>query len=239
MTDETFPGSATGVASDGPYSDVVTHSSFLPRFRGPGGSLTLVHSARLLGHYRWIERRLFNVLGEWVGSQQVAATERFFDVQSRQHGWHADLWAERLPALDGVDIEALTVPPGPEVEKCLSVLSAGGMDDEPRDPGESAGGGTLLNLVGMARVILPRLLIGYRAHLGRCDSVADLSVIRTLRFVMMDEMEAWQEAEHLAQSLLHRPHDVAVVTSHQQQLESLLVGCGPGLVSLQAPISSQ
>ncbi len=55
-------------------------------------------------------------------------------------------------------------------------------------------------------------------------------VIRALRLALRDEIEAWQTAELMVQSLIRRPHDVAVVTAHQQRLESLVVGSGPGLV---------
>ncbi len=53
---------------------------------------------------------------------------------------------------------------------------------------------------------------------------------RCLRLVLRDETEEWQALEALTQALLRRPHDVAVVTGHQQRLEEMIAGSGAGLV---------
>ena len=49
--------------------------------------------------------------------------------RSARHGWHAELWADRLPVLDGVDPEALTRPPSPAAEALFGALA--GSDDGP------------------------------------------------------------------------------------------------------------
>jgi hypothetical protein len=189
-----------------------------------GGALPLDAQSRILGSYQWLENRLFQVLGGWVATEPIAEAQVLFDVQSRNHAWHADLWAERLPVVDDVDVRTLTLPPSAEVDR-LIIMLAGGV------PGAAAvTGGTLLRLVGMARVILPRLIAGYGLHLQRCAPVADAPVVRCLRLVLRDEIEAWQTTETLVQTLVHRPHDIAVVTAHQQSLEEVLAGIGPGLV---------
>jgi hypothetical protein len=82
----------------------------------------------------------------------------------------------------------------------------------------------------LARVVCPRLVCGYVHHLKRASAVSDAPVVRALRLALGDETEAWQSAELLVQGLLRRPHDVAVVTAHQQRLEELVAGTGPGLV---------
>lgn len=188
------------------------------------GALALEQQARVIGSYRWIERRLFEVLGGWVTSEPVDEARLLFDVYSRQHAWHADLWAERLPVLDGLDPATLTLPPNVEVDRLIVLLSGGA-------PGPAAvAGGTLLRLVGLARVVLPRLIAGYGLHLRRAAPVADGPVVRSLRLVVRDELEAWQASETLVQTLVDRPHDIAVVTAHQQALEEVLAGIGPGLV---------
>jgi hypothetical protein len=212
---------------------------------GPGGAgpagLTLHDQARLVGGYQWVERRLFEVLGAWVGSEPVPEAQVLYDVYSQQHAWHAELLAERLPVLDSLDPATLTVPPDAEVDRTLGLL-AGTVSDQGAVGGEGAGGpgapprgtvpagGTLLRLVGLGRVVLPRLVAGYNLHLRRLSSVADAPVGRCLRLVRRDELEQWQAIEALTQSLLRRPHDIAVVTAHQQLLEELLAGSGAGLV---------
>ena len=211
------PVEATTLAVEGANVDAPA-----PPLAGPG-ALTLHEQCRVVGAYQWIERRLFEVLGGWVVSEPIAEARLVFDLYSQQHAWHADLWADRLPVLDGLDPATLTVPPGVELDRLLVQL-AGGL------PGEEAAGGTLLRLVGLARVVLPRLIAGYGLHLHRAAPVADGPVVRSLRLVMRDEIEAWQATETLVQTLVHRPHDIQVVTAHQQALEEILAGTGPGLV---------
>jgi len=207
-------------------------------------AVSLDTHARLVGAYQWIERRLFEVLGLWVVSEPVAEARIMFDLFSQQHAWHAELFAERLPALDQVDPDTLTVPPSVEVDRVLSALagevSLGASGDRPEPepavflaPRPGAGipaGGTLLRMVGLGRVVLARLVAGYGLHLQRASTVADAPVRRCLRLVLHDEIEQWQAVEALTQALLRRPHDVAVVSAHQQHLEELVSGIGVGLV---------
>lgn len=215
---------------------------------GPGGAgpagLTLQDQARLVGGYQWVERRLFEVLGAWVGSEPVAEAQMLYDVYSQQHAWHAELLAERLPVLDSLDPATLTVPPDAEVDRALGLLAGTVPGQGDGAGGEAAprvmapAGGTLLRLVGLGRVVLPRLVAGYNLHLRRLSSVADAPVGRCLRLVRRDELEQWQAIEAMTQSLLRRPHDIAVVTAHQQRLEELLAGSGAGLVPWpEAPAS--
>jgi hypothetical protein len=197
------------------------------------GALPLEEQAHIIGSYQWIERRLFEVLGGWVTSEPVPEARLVFDVYSQQHAWHAQLWAERLPVLDGLDPATLTLPPNIEVDRLLLLLAGGAPGHTP------AAGGTLLRLVGLARVVLPRLISGYGLHLRRAAPVADGPVVRSLRLVVRDEIEAWQTMETLVQTLVHRPHDIAVVTAHQQALEEVLAGIGPGLVPWPEPVSAR
>ena len=202
-------------------------------------ALPLDAHARLVGSYQWVERRLFEILGSWVASEPVPEAQMMFDVFSQQHAWHAELFADRLPALDSVDSDALMVAPSPEVDRMLAVL-AGAVPDGDRDADGSLlsrGGtldiparGTLPRLVGIGRVVLARLVTGYTLHLRRVSPVADAPMTRCLGLVLRDEAEEWQALEVLTQALLRRPHDVAVVTGHQQRLEEMIAGSGAGLV---------
>jgi hypothetical protein len=187
-------------------------------------ALTLVESARVLGCYRWVELRLFDVVGGWVANETDPEARLLFEIQSRHHAWHAELWGERLPDVEGVvDADLVTVRPDEGTEELLSSL--GGVQG-----GDEGGGGTLVRLVGLARVVRPRLVCGYGYHLRRALAISDGPVIRALRLALRDEVEDWQAGELLVQSLIRRPHDVAVVTAHQQRLEALVAGSGPGLV---------
>ena len=205
---------------------------------GPAGPpVPLEAQARLLGGYVWVERRLFEILGAWVESEPLAEAQIIFDTYSQQHAWHAELFGERLPAADSLDSDWTSRAPSVELDRMLGELA--GASSEPthaarargeHPSGRRPGGGTLLRLVGLARVVLPRLVAGYALHRRRTGTVSDAPVARSLRFVMHDEIEQWQAVEVLAQTLLRRPNDIAVVTAHQAHLEEFLAERGPGLV---------
>jgi hypothetical protein len=204
-----------------------------------GSTLSLEVQARLVGSYQWVERRLFEVLGSWVGSESVPEAQLLFDIYSQQHAWHAELFADRLPALDSLDPGALVLPPSAEVDRMLGVLAgvvpagehgAGGSLLGTGTGCDAPAGGTLPRLVGIGRVVVARLVTGYTLHLRRVSPVADAPLARCLTLVLRDETEQWLALEALTQALLRRPHDVAVVTGHQQRLEAIIAGAGAGLV---------
>jgi len=194
--------------------------------------LSLDGLARVVGAYCWLERRLFDLVGSWVASESVADAQLMFDVYSQQHAWHGELFEERLPALDSVDRAALIMAPDAAVDRMLSSLAGGGPagSDAAGHP-PSPAGGTLLRLVGLGRVVLPRLVAGYATGLRRVGAVSEAPVRRCLQLVLRDEVEEWQAFEALTETLLRRPHDVAVVTAHQQRLEEMVADGAPGLVS--------
>jgi hypothetical protein len=193
---------------------VVGGAGIVPRARV---GLPLEQSARLTGAYCWLERRLFAVLGAWAPADPVPEVRALFDVLSQQHAWHAELWAERLPVLDALEPEALTVAPDPDVEALFEKLAGPG--------------GTLLRLAGLARVVLPRLVAGYAVHLRRSSPMGEAPTVRVLRLVLAEETDAWTACEAMIQHLLRRPSDIAAVTERQQELEALVAHGHPGLVA--------
>jgi hypothetical protein len=170
-------------------------------------------TARLLGAYAWIEGRLFEVLGDLttrVGD--VAEVGAFLDAQSQQHAWHASLFAERIPALPGLEPPSA---PSAAVEALLDALAGTGS------------GADALAL--SARLVLPRLVTGYRRHLRRTRAASDGAVARALRLVVRDDVDALVEAEALLEGLLAEGarFDAEVLRS----VEERLAPGGPGLVS--------
>jgi hypothetical protein len=173
-------------------------------------------TARLLVAYAWIEGRLFEILGDLSkragDPPEVAA---FLDAQSQQHAWHASLFAERVPALPGHEPSAPDAAPSAALGALFDALAAAGS-------GMDA-------LALSARLVLPRLVTGYRRHLHHTRAASDGAVARALRLVVRDDIDALLDAEALLEALLAegRAFDAGLVPSAEEPL----AGGGPGLVS--------
>src|SRR3546814_17004887 len=63
------------------------------------GSFTVEESARRVGHYQWIEMRLFEVLSGWVAPVPELDVKMRLGTHRFHHPWHAALWHKRLPEL--------------------------------------------------------------------------------------------------------------------------------------------
>ncbi len=204
-----------------------------------GLPLPLGTTAALVGEYRWIEQALYRLTGAWVRSVPVPSVQLHLDAQSMRHAWHAELWAERLPVLAGVDPDRLTAPSAPAA---ALVAALEGTVVPPEGPGSSwpaadedrSGPGALPLLAGLYRVVLPRLVTTYDRHLQGTSAVTDAPTRRALRLVLADEVEDWTTGERLVQRLMARPHDVAAVHAFVERLEAALVAAGArvGLVPL-------
>ena len=195
---------------------------------GRGEGLTLERAGQRLGAYRWLEWRLFEVTGRWALDDGCAPAQLFFDRLSAEQAWHAELWAERLPVLAGVDPDELTRPPSPSAGELLVRLEALTPD----------AAGTAGRLVALARVVLPRLVVTYRIHLERSGVAAEGPVRRALRLVLADERSAWEDAELLLQRVLAAPGALGRAGETLRQLDELLVRTEePGLVPWSAKAS--
>ncbi|HEY2564846.1 MAG TPA: hypothetical protein VGI44_14115 [Acidimicrobiales bacterium] len=186
--------------------------------------LPLHVTASLVGGYRWIEQRLFELLGGWAAEATRPELRVHLDAQSVRHAWHASMWADRLPVRDGVSADELTVAPS-AAARVLDVLGqpASGATGAETTGSETTGSETTQQLAALYRVVLPRLVTGYSDHLRASAPVSDGPVIRALRLVLTDEIEDWHAGERLVQGLLVRPDDVALVSARQQKLESVVV----------------
>ncbi len=181
----------------------------------PGPALTLQESARLAGHYRWVEKRAFEILGGWVPDVPELDVKLTIAAHAPHHAWHSSLWRDRLPELAGVERDALTVPANAGVAAFMDALGD--------DAGEDR---TIEKLVGAYRVLLPRLIAAYTADLERASPVSDSPTMRCLRLVLRDDLDDWREGETLVQGLLVDGAAVRRAADHQARLEDLLVGAG-------------
>jgi hypothetical protein len=195
-------------------------------------ALPIHQAAHLIGSYRWTEQRLFELTGAWAAEVPVPAIQIHLAEASRQHAWHADVWADRLPAIDGVDPDGLTRPLGPALGPLVAELAGEHHEDPTAEPSGAAGHGVVQRLTGLYRVVMPRLVTTYARHLVRAVPVTDGPTIRALDLVSRDDVALWRAGETLLQELLRRPHDAAVAAAVHQRLESIVVAAaaGPGLV---------
>jgi hypothetical protein len=192
------------------------------------GLFDVEESARRVGHYKWIEMRLFEALGGWVATVPELDVKMRLGTHCYHHAWHAELWHKRLPELREMNPDRLTVPPNEQMEAFVAALT------EPEAPEM-----TIEKLVGVYRVLLPHKIAAYTFHLNATSPITDAPTIRSLRFILQDEMEDWRDGEMLIQSLLETPEEVERAAAHQARLEALLVAAGgvagPGSIGLREP----
>ena len=72
------------------------------------GIFSVEESARRVGNYKWIEMRLFEVLGGWVATVPELDVKLRLGTHCYHHAWHAELWHKRLPELREMNPERLT-----------------------------------------------------------------------------------------------------------------------------------
>lgn len=183
--------------------------------RPPVVGLGLDRVARLIGHYVWIERRTFELLGRWVPIVPELDVKVALARQAPHHAWHADLWEERLPRLQEWDVDLLIAPPNPGIDAFFAALAEPDRADQ-----------TLEKLVGAYRVLGPRLTAAYAAHLRRTVEVTDGPTIRCLRLVLRDELEDREEGEALVQACMATPTDADRAAAEQGRVERLVVAAG-------------
>jgi hypothetical protein len=193
------------------------------------GAFGVEESARRVGHYKWIEMRLFEVLGGWVATVPELDVKMRLGTHCYHHAWHAELWHKRLPELREMNPDRLTVPPNDAMVAFVDALT------EPEAPEL-----TIEKLVGAYRVLIPHKIAAYTYHLNNTSTITDAPTIRSLRFVLQDEADDWRDGEMLLQSLIETPEDVDRAAAHQARLEKLLVAAGgiAGPGSIGSPSAS-
>lgn len=179
------------------------------------GMFTVEESARRVGHYKWIEMRLFELLGGWVATVPELDVKLRLGTHCYHHAWHAELWHKRLPELREMRAERLTVPPNDEMVAFVAAMG------EPEAPDL-----TIEKLVGVYRVLIPHKISAYTFHLNATSSVTDAPTMRSLKFALADEFDDWRDGEMLLQSLITTDAHVERAARHQQRLETLMVAAG-------------
>jgi hypothetical protein len=130
---------------------------------------TIGELAALVGHYGWVEHRLFELTGTWATAPDdgTAAEVRVWSAAaSRRHGELATRWAGHLPVRAGVDPTALMVPPAGPLAGVLDAVEA--------EPDTAARLGVLVSAV------LPRVVDAYETHLATASPVSEAPVMERL-----------------------------------------------------------
>jgi hypothetical protein len=171
--------------------------------------LLLEEAALRAGGHRWVESRLFEILGGWVSSTDDLDAKLLFDRHSQHHAWRGDQWWDRLPVLADVDRPGLVVAPSAQVAEVAAALVA--LE------------GTIPRLAGAYRLALPRLVAAYEEHRLKASPPSDEAMIRTLDIVLPDAGADWREGEVLLQQRLADETQVQLAADTVARLERLLV----------------
>lgn len=111
--------------------------------------------------------------------------------------------------------ERLTVPANDAMERFIAAMT------EPEAPEL-----TIEKLVGVYRVLIPRFVAAYTYHMNNTSEITDAPTIRSLKFVLQDELDDWRDGELMLQSLIRTPDDVCRAAAHQAKLEEIMVEAG-------------
>jgi hypothetical protein len=226
--------------------------------------LAIEASARRAGGHRWVEQRLFELLGRWAAELPDDGAAVLVGAHSRQHGAHAELWRTCLPTLPHLDPESVTVAPSPAFAAVVEAVAAGRVPDRagpagvpggPSGPSpevvavdalghavvdavaheladEVAGNGvpadevTLERLVGVYRVLLPRLVAAYGRRRAEASPVCDGPVMAVIDAVLAVEVPAGRAGEAVLQRLIGTPAEARRAAAYQSAVEASLVAAG-------------
>jgi hypothetical protein len=192
------------------------------------GAFTVEETARRVGHYKWVEMRLFEALGGWVATVPELDVKMRLGTHTYQHAWHAELFNKRLPELREMNTDRLTLPANEHIEAFFEAMT------EPEAPDQ-----TIEKLAGVYRVLIPHKIAAYTYHLNNTSTITDAPTIRSLKFILQDEFEDWRDGEMLIQSLLETEEEVQRAAAHQARLEAIMVRAGgiagPGSLGATTP----
>lgn len=155
----------------------------------PDGGLTAPAVASRLGWYCWVESQVFGLLGGWVTQIPELDAKALVAEHAEHSGWRAQRWFEAIPTTTAGPETGVTPPDGGVAILDLSASLGDGTDR------------TLEKLALTYRVLVPRLLAAYTAHLDWSPVVAEASTRRLLTIASADLSADLAHGERLVQSL--------------------------------------
>jgi len=179
------------------------------------GLFDVDETAKRIGHYKWVEIKLFEAFGGWVATVPELDVKLRLGTHCYHHAWHADLFDKRLPELREMQTERLTVPPNDHMVEFFESMT------EPE-----AAHMTIEKLVGVYRVLIPHKIAAYTYHRNATSEITDMPTVRILDFILQDEFSDWREGEMLIQSMIESPEELERAMSHQTKLEKIMLEAG-------------
>lgn len=176
---------------------------------------TVEQGATRAANYMWTEAKLFETLGGWVDQVAEPDVAVMLARHSHHHAWHAEMWRDRIPELVHLNPDRTPLPANHDWTRLVEALDTTDSDKP-----------TLDRLVGVYRVVIPHLVAAYGFHLRHTNPVADANTIRTLRLVISDLTEDWQEGEESLQRLISSTDLVRIAAARQARLQELLLAAG-------------
>ena len=133
-------------------------------------SQTIADLARHVHRWIAVEDLLFTTLGGWARDLHGPAAKRVLAEWCHRHAWHADLWRQRMPALDVAggtddDVEAWLAPLRTALADVASVEEA---------------------VAALRQSVLPALEAAVAEHRGAIDPLLDGPTARVLTLVAAD-----------------------------------------------------
>jgi hypothetical protein len=177
--------------------------------------LDIETSAHRAGEHRWIEQRLFEILGRWSAEITVPEAKGLLGAQSYHHAWHAELWRGCLPTLPHLDPDGATAAPSLGLAAVFDDVADGAGDHD-----------ALERLVGVYRLVVPRLAAAYARRQTEASVVTDGPVLRALELIGPDLARDGDAGERLVQSLVRTAADARRAAERQGWLEGQLIEAG-------------
>ncbi len=72
----------------------------------------------------------------------------------------------------------------------------------------------------------PAKIAAYTYHLNGTSTITDAPTIRSLKFILQDELDDWRDGEMLLQSLIETDEEVQRAVDHQAALQKPLLAAG-------------
>ncbi len=179
------------------------------------GRFSVEETARRAGNYKWVEMKIFELMGGWVATVPELDIKLRLGTHCYHHAFHSELWHKRLPELREMSPEKVTVAPNDAFVAFIDALA------EPEAADQS-----IEKMVGMYRVLLPHLIAAYTFHRNNTSSITDSPTIRSIDFCLQDDMEEWREGEMIVQSLILDAADAQRAADHQAKLTTLMLAAG-------------